>query len=111
MPQIEHRMISNQLQSSVFLYTCQSADGMEIIKKSPSKNGSLSNGVDDLKNLTSEMEWSFLFPSYSPVFFQIGTVTYQHRLRFRWRGFMYEFLPLIRKARTRCESTVNVTQR
>lgn len=38
MPQIEHRMISNQLQSSVFLYTCQSADGMEIIKKSPSKN-------------------------------------------------------------------------
>lgn len=39
MPQIEHRMISNQLQSSVFLYTCQSADVMEIIKKSPSKNG------------------------------------------------------------------------
>ena len=39
MPQIEPRMISNQLQSSVFLYTCQSADVMEIIKKSPSKNG------------------------------------------------------------------------
>ena len=73
--------------------------------------GSLSNGVDDLENFTSEMEWSFLFPSVSPVFFQIGTVTYQHRLRFRWRGFMYEFLPLIRKARTRCESTVDVTQR
>lgn len=33
MPQIEPRMISNQLQSSVFLYTCQSADVMEIIKK------------------------------------------------------------------------------
>ena len=65
--------------------------------------GSLSNGVDDLENFTSEMEWSFLFPSVSPVFFQIGTVTYQHRLRFRWRGFMYEFLPLIRKARTRCD--------
>ena len=62
MPQIEPRMISNQLQSSVFLYTCQSADVMEIIKKSPSKNGSLSNGVDDLKNLTSEMEWSFFVP-------------------------------------------------
>ena len=62
MPQIEPRMISNQLQSSVFLYTCQSADVMEIIKKSPSKNGSLSNGVDDLKNLTSEMEWSFFGP-------------------------------------------------
>ena len=44
-----------------------------------------------------------MFPSVSPVFFQIGTVTYQHRLRFRWRGFMYEFLPLIRKARTRCD--------
>ena len=67
--------------------------------------GSLSNGVDDLENFTSEMEWSFLFPSVSPVFFQIGTVTYQHRLRFRWRGFMYEFLPLIRKARTRCDLT------
>jgi hypothetical protein len=65
--------------------------------------GSLTNGVDDLENFTSEMEWSFLFPSGSPVFFQIGTVTYQHRLRFRWRGFMYEFLPLIRKARTRCD--------
>ena len=65
--------------------------------------GSLSNGVDDLENFTSEMEWSFLFPSVSPVFFQIGTVKYKHRLRFRWRGFMYEFLPLIRKARTRCD--------
>ena len=61
--------------------------------------GSLSNGVDDLENFTSEMEWSFLFPSVSPVFFQIGTVTYQHRLRFRWRRFMYEFLPLIRNVR------------
>ena len=39
MPQIDPRMISNQLQSSVFLYTCQSADVMEIIKKSPSENG------------------------------------------------------------------------
>ena len=66
---------------------------------------SLSSGVDDLENFTSEMEWSFLFPSVSPVFFQIGTVTYQHRLRFCWRGFMYEFLLLIRKARTRCDLT------
>ena len=56
---------------------------------------------------TSLQKWSgvFLFPSVSPVFFQIVTVTYQHRLRFRWRGFMYEFLPLIRKARTRCDLT------
>ena len=56
---------------------------------------------------TSLQKWSgvFLFPSVSPAFFQIGTVTYQHRLRFRWRGFMYEFLPLIRKARTRCDLT------
>ena len=56
---------------------------------------------------TSLQKWSgvFLFPSVTPVFFQIGTVTYQHRLRFRWRGFMYEFLPLIRKARTRCDLT------
>ena len=56
---------------------------------------------------TSLQKWSgvFLFPSFSPVFFQIGTVTHQHRLRFRWRRFMYEFLPLIRKARTRCDLT------
>ena len=46
-----------------------------------------------------------MFPSVSPVFLQIGTVTYQHRLRFRWRGFVYEFLPLIRKARTCCDLT------
>ena len=56
---------------------------------------------------TSLQKWSgvFLFPSFSPVFFQIGTVTHQHRLRFRWRRFMYEFLPSIRKARTRCDLT------
>ena len=56
---------------------------------------------------TSLQKWSgvFFFPSVSPVFFQIGTVTYQHRLCFRWRRFMYEFLPLIRKARTRCDLT------
>ena len=56
---------------------------------------------------TSLQKWSgvFLFPSGSPAFFQIGTVTYQHRLHFRWRGFMDEFLPLIRKARTRCDLT------
>ncbi|WKB70593.1 hypothetical protein [Ligilactobacillus ruminis] len=62
---------------------------------------------------TSLQKWSgvFLFPSVSPAFFQIGIVTYQHRLRFRWRGFMDEFLPLIRKTRTRCESTVDVTRR
>ena len=56
---------------------------------------------------TSLQKWSgvFLFPSFSPVFFQIGTVTYQHRLCFRWRRFMYEFLPLIRKARARCDLT------
>ena len=60
-----------------------------------------------MSSKTSLQKWSevFLFPSVSPVFFQIGTVTYQHRLRFRWRGFMYEFLPLIRKARTRCDLT------
>ena len=77
---------------------------MEISQNSLAVNmGSLSNSVDDLENFTSEMEWSFLFPSVSPVFFQIGTVTYQHRLCFRWRRFMYKFLPLIRKARTRCD--------
>jgi len=67
--------------------------------------GSLSNGVDDLENFTSEMEWSFFVPVGFSCFFQIGTGTYQHRLRFRWRRFMYEFLPLIRKARTRCDLT------
>ncbi|WP_214142986.1 hypothetical protein, partial [Campylobacter sp. 2018MI27] len=65
----------------------------------------MSNGVDDLENFTSEMEWSFLFSSVYPAFFQIGTVTYQHRLRFRCHGFMYELLTLIRKTRTRCDLT------
>ena len=55
---------------------------------------------------TSLQKWSgVFFPSVFPVFFQLDTVTYQHRLRFRWRGFMYEFLSLIRKARTRCDLT------
>ena len=43
MPQIEPRMISNQLQSSVFLYTCQSADVMEIIKKVRQKMDAVKN--------------------------------------------------------------------
>ena len=55
---------------------------------------------------TSLQKWSGVFSRrFLLCFFQIGTVTYQHRLRFRWRGFMYEFLPLIRKARTRCDLT------
>ena len=33
------------------------------------KTGSLSNGVDDLENFTSEMEWSFFVPvGFSCVF-------------------------------------------
>ena len=69
------------------------------------KKGSLSNGVDDLENFTSEMEWSFFVPVGFSCVFQIDTVAYQHRLRFHRLGFMYEFLPLIRKARTRCDLT------
>ena len=34
--------------------------------------GSLSNGVDDLENFTSEMEWSFFVPvGFSCVFFKV----------------------------------------
>ena len=73
--------------------------------------GSLSNGVDDLENFTSEMEWSFFVPVGFSCVFSNWYGTYQHRLRFRWRGFMYEFLPLIRSAFELCESTVDVTQR
>ena len=62
---------------------------------------------------TSLQKWSgvFLLPSVSPAFFQIGTVTYQHRLRFRWRGFMYEFLPLIHKVVERATETRCGTER
>ena len=83
---LKNRMICNQLQIIRFLGLCQ----MVL-----------------MTSKTSLQKWSgvFLFPSVSPVFFQIGTFTYQHRLRFRWRRFMYEFLPLIRKARTRCDLT------
>ena len=70
---------------------------------------------------TSLQKWSgvFLFPSVSPVFFQIGTVTYQHRLRFRRVSIaMSTATRQSRGARDRgrsafelCESTVDVTQR
>ena len=78
---------------------------LEIARKTSLKTGLCQMVL--MTSKTSLQKWSgvFLFPSVSPVFFQIGTVTYQHRLRFRWRGFMYEFLPLIRKARTRCDLT------
>ena len=42
-----------------------------------------------------------MFPSVSPVFFHIGTVTYQHRLRFRWRGFSCESIPAVDSQRVR----------
>ena len=54
-------------------------DDLQSICNSDPVFGSLSNGVDELENFTSEMEWSFLFPSVSPAFFQIDTVTCQHR--------------------------------
>nr|WP_191979038.1 hypothetical protein [Ligilactobacillus ruminis] len=44
------------------------ADFSRHVVKSFGKYGSLSNGVDDLENFTSEKEWSFLFPSVSPMF-------------------------------------------
>ena len=110
MPQTKTRIVCTQLQISSWFFRNRKPEFKDGSQRTDFA-GSLSNGVDDLENFTSEMEWSFLFPSVSPVFFQIGTVKHQHRLRFRCRGFMYEFLPLIRKARTRCESTVNVTQR
>ena len=102
MPQTKTRIVCTQLQISSWFFRNRKPEFKDGSQRTDFA-GSLSNGVDDLENFTSEMEWSFLFPSVSPVFFQIGTVTYQHRLRFRWRGFMYEFLPLIRKARTRCD--------
>ena len=85
---------------------------MKVWKRTQLNNEDLCQMVL-MTSKTSLQKWSgvFLFPSVSPAFFQIGTVTYQHRLRFRRRRFMYEFLPLIRKARTRCKSTVDVTQR
>ena len=51
------------------------------------------------------MEWSFFVPVGFSCVFSNWYGTYQHRLRFRWRRFMYEFLPSIRKARTRCDLT------
>ncbi|MGO5156570.1 hypothetical protein ACTQ2W_09525 [Ligilactobacillus ruminis] len=82
---------------------------MKVWKRTQLNNEDLCQMVL-MTSKTSLQKWSgvFLFPSVSPAFFQIGTVTYQHRLRFRRRRFMYEFLPLIRKARTRCKSTVGM---
>ena len=72
---------------------------MKVWKRTQLNNEDLCQMVL-MTSKTSLQKWSgvFLFPSVSSAFFQIGTVTYQQRLRFRRRGFMYEFLPLIRKA-------------
>ena len=75
---------------------------LEIARKTSLKTGLCQMVL--MTSKTSLQKWSgVFFPSVFPVFFQLDTVTYQHRLRFRWRGFMYEFLSLIRKARTRCD--------
>ncbi|WDC82648.1 hypothetical protein PSR59_03210 [Ligilactobacillus ruminis] len=82
---------------------------MKVWKRTQLNNEDLCQMVL-MTSKTSLQKWSgvFLFPSVSSAFFQIGTVTYQQRLRFRRHGFMYEFLPLIRKARTCCKSTVGM---
>ena len=81
--------------------------------------GSLSNGVDDLENFTSEMEWSFFVPVGFSCVFSNWYGTYQHRLRFRRISIvMSTATGQSRGARDRgrsafelCESTVDVTQR
>ena len=49
---------------------------------------------------TSLQKWGgvFFVPVGFSCVFSNCAVKYQHRLRFRWRGFMDELLPLIRKA-------------
>ena len=118
MPQTKTRIVCTQLQISSWFFRNRKLEFKNGSQRTDFA-GSLSNGVDDLENFTSEMEWSFLFPSVSPVFFQIGTVTYQHRLRFRRvRIVMSTATGQSRGARDRgrsafelCESTVDVTQR
>ena len=70
MPQTKTRIVCTQLQISSWFFRNRKLEFKNGSQRTDFA-GSLSNGVDDLENFTSEMEWSFLFPSVSPVFFKL----------------------------------------
>ena len=70
MPQTKTRIVCTQLQISSWFFRNRKPEFKDGSQRTDFA-GSLSNGVDDLENFTSEMEWSFLFPSVSPVFFKL----------------------------------------
>ena len=74
MPQTKTRIVCTQLQISSWFFRNRKPEFKDGSQRTDFA-GSLSNGVNDLENFTSEMEWSFLFPSVSPVFFQIGQLS------------------------------------
>ena len=58
MPQTKTRIVCTQLQISSWFFRNRKPEFKDGSQRTDFA-GSLSNGVDDLENFTSEMEWSF----------------------------------------------------
>ena len=68
MPQTKTRIVCTQLQISSWFFRNRKPEFKDGYQRTDFA-GSLSNGVDDLENFTSEMEWSFFVPvGFSCVF-------------------------------------------
>ena len=68
MPQTKTRIVCTQLQISSWFFRNRKLEFKNGSQRTDFA-GSLSNGVDDLENFTSEMEWSFFVPvGFSCVF-------------------------------------------
>ena len=68
MPQTKTRIVCTQLQISSWFFRNRKPEFKDGSQRTDFA-GSLSNGVDDLENFTSEMEWSFFVPvGFSCVF-------------------------------------------
>ena len=61
MPQTKTRIVCTQLQISSWFFRNRKPEFKDGSQRTDFA-GSLSNGVDDLENFTSEMEWSFFVP-------------------------------------------------
>ena len=68
MPQTKTRIVCTQLQIGSWIFRNRKPEFKDGSQRTDFA-GSLSNGVDDLENFTSEMEWSFFVPvGFSCVF-------------------------------------------
>ena len=68
MPQTKTRIVCTQLQISSWFFRNRKLEFKNGSQRTDFA-GSLSNGVDNLENFTSEMEWSFFVPVGFPCVF------------------------------------------